>query len=185
MKESHRASTKRIQSRANYYQKKCMDLKEEETCEHCSELEQENAELKQQLLDLNEANAQLLDEVNHLQTRTVTTYVDGKYTDDVRICVMELLSRNVGIRQVEPVIRAVMKMCKVNCDRLPQHTAIDDMLIESRSLCQIQLAEALTDSTNNTLHSDGTSKFGHKYTGFQVSTLEGSLSLGLQVGPMQ
>ena len=58
------------------------------------------------------------------------------------------------------------------------------MQIESRSLCQIQLAEALTDSTYNTLHSDGTSKFGHKYTGFQVSTLEGSLSLGLQVGPI-
>ena len=59
------------------------------------------------------------------------------------------------------------------------------MLIESRSLCQIQLAEALTDSTYNTLQSDGTSNFGHKYTGFQVSTLEGSLSLGVQVGPIQ
>ena len=58
------------------------------------------------------------------------------------------------------------------------------MLIESRSLCQVQLAEALADSAHNTLHSDGTSKFGHKYTGFQVSTLEGSLSLGLQVGPI-
>ena len=188
VKASHRASTKRIQSRANYYQKKCMDLQEyeeEETCKHCSELEKENAELKQQLLDLKQANAQLLDEVNRLQTRKVTTYVDGKYTDDVRICVMELLSRNVGIRQVEPVIRAVMNMCKMSCDRLPQHTAIDDMLIESRSLCQIQVAEALTDSTHNTLHSDGTSKFGHKYTSFQVSTLEGSLSLGLQVGPKQ
>ena len=98
---------------------------------------------------------------------------------------MELLSRNVGIKQVEPVIRAVMKLCKLKCDRLPQHTAIDDILIESRSLCEIQLAEALTDSTYNTLHSDGTSKFGHKYTGFQVSTMEGSLSLGLQVGPWE
>ena len=67
--------------------------------------------------------------MNQLQTRkSLATFVDGKYTDNVRICVMELLSRNVGIRQVEPVIRAVMKMCKENCDRLPQHTAIDDML---------------------------------------------------------
>ena len=187
IKESHRASTKRIQSRANYYQKRCMDMQEcekEEICEHCSELELENTELKRQILDLKEVNAQLLDEVNQLQASKITTYEDGKYTDDVRICVMELLSRNVGIKQVEPVIRAVMKLCKLKCDRLPQHTAIDDMLIESRSLCQIQLAEALTDSTYNTLHSDGTSKFGHKYTGFQVSTLEGSLSLGLQVGPI-
>ena len=49
VKESHRASTKRIQSRANYYHRKCMDLQEfeeEETCKHCSELEHENAELK-------------------------------------------------------------------------------------------------------------------------------------------
>ena len=189
VKESHRASIKRIQSRANYYKKKCVDMQEyeeEEICQHCHELEQENTELKQQILDLKEANAQLLDEVNQLQTSKITvTYKDGKYTDDVRICVMELLSRNVGIKQVEPVIRAVMQLCKVKCDRLPQHTTIDDMLIESRSLCQIQLAEALTDSTYNTLHSDGTSKFGHKYTGFQVSTLEGSLSLGLQVGSIQ
>ena len=106
--------------------------------------------------------------------------MDGKYTDDVRICVMESLSRNVGIRQVEPVIRAMMNICKMSCDRLSQHTAIDDVLIESRSLCQIQVAEALTDSTHNTLHSAGTSKFGHKYTSFQVSTLEGSLSLGFR-----
>lgn len=187
VKESYRASTKRIQSKANYYQKKCQDMQEceeEEICKHCSELEQENVQQKQQILDLKEANAQLMDELNLFQTRKITTYKDGKYTDDVRICVMELLSRNVGIKQVEPVIKAVMKLCQVKCDRLPQHTAIDDMLIESRSLCQVQLAEALADSAHNTLHSDGTSKFGHKYTGFQVSTLEGSLSLGLQVGPI-
>ena len=57
-----------------------MDMQEcekEETCKHCSELEQENTELKQQTLDLKEANAQLLDEVNHLQTSKITTYEDG------------------------------------------------------------------------------------------------------------
>ena len=181
-------ATPLLQSTANYYQKKCMDMQEheeQEICKHCSELEQENTQLKRQILDLKEANAQLRDQVNLLQTRKITTYEDGKHTDDVRICVMELLSRNVDIKQVEPAIRAMMKLCKVKCDKLPQHTAIDDMLIESRSLCQIQLAEALTDSTYNTLHSDGTSKFGHKYTGFQVSTLEGSHSRGLQVGPIK
>ena len=185
VKESHASAIKKIQSRAYYYQKKCTTLQEkheESTCEHCKELERQNIELKQQIIDLKEANSHLVDELKYLQTRKVTTYVDGKYTDDVRICVMDLLARNVGIRQIEPVIRAVMRLCRVTCDRLPQHTAIDDMLIESRSLCQIQLVEALTDSSYNTLHSDGTSKFGHKYTGFQVTTLEGSLSLGLKVG---
>ena len=39
-KASHRASTKRIQSRANYYQKKCMDLQEHEEEETYLLLEQ-------------------------------------------------------------------------------------------------------------------------------------------------
>ena len=68
-----------------------MDIQEcekEEICEHCSKLELENTELKQQILDLKEVNAQLLDEVNQLQASKITTYEDGKYTDDVRILAM-------------------------------------------------------------------------------------------------
>ena len=57
--------------------------------------------------------------------------MDGRFTDDLRIFVMDLLAINVVVRQIEPVIRAVMRMCKVNYDRLPQHTAKVDMLIES------------------------------------------------------
>ena len=42
---------------------------------------------------------------------------------------------------------------------------------------------ATTVSTNSdckaTLHSDRTSKFGHKYNSFQVATNEGTFSLGL------
>ncbi|MCG8626495.1 MAG: hypothetical protein MJE68_31415, partial [Proteobacteria bacterium] len=53
-KESHRdrASTKSIYIRANYCQKMCMDMQEWEICDHCSELELENTELKRQILDL-------------------------------------------------------------------------------------------------------------------------------------
>ena len=63
---------------------------------------------------------------------------------------------------------------------MPQHTAINERLIESRSLAHIQLADALTQSEHNTLHSDGTTKFGHKYTGYQVATHAGVLTLGIQ-----
>ena len=50
VKESHTAA---IKSKAQYYQKKCMDSQEKlnddkNTCEHCSELEEQNAKLKQQ-----------------------------------------------------------------------------------------------------------------------------------------
>lgn len=94
---------------------------------------------------------------------------------------MELLSYNIGILKIEPVLQSVFKLLNIEYDRLPKRTTINEILIESRSLAHIQLAEALTTTTNNTLHSDGTSKFGHKYQSYQVATEEGSLTLGLQV----
>ena len=111
----------------------------------------------------------------------VITFEDGKYTDYTRICVMELLSKNVGIMQVEPVVRSVLKLCKIDCEQFPKHTQINGMLIESRSLAHVQLADVLTKTEHNTLHADGTSKFGHIYTSFQVTTTESSYSLGMQV----
>lgn len=59
---------------------------------------------------------------------------------------MELLAHNinVGIKKVEPVIRAVLKFADVICQKLPQPTTISDMLLEGRVLSQIQLVEALT-----------------------------------------
>ncbi len=99
------------------------------------------------------------------------------------MCVMELLSLNVSISKVEPTIRSVLKLAGVQCDRLPQHTFINDMLIESRAVAHVQLAEELSTIPINphTLHSDGTTKFGHKYVGYQVSTENNqSYSLGLR-----
>lgn len=99
----------------------------------------------------------------------------------MRVCIMDILSRNVGIKQVEPVIRAVLRLVGMECDHLPKHTIISEMLLESRALSQVQLAETLANTEYNTLHSDGTTKFGQKYCGYQVSTAETSLTLGLQV----
>lgn len=131
--------------------------------------------------DLLEENAALQEELTQLTSRTITTMVNGKYTEEVRLCVMDLLSHNVGIKRVEPIIRAVLKLANVTCHQLPQPTAISDMLLEGRVLSQIQLAETLTASENNTLHSDGTTKFGHKYSSFQVSMDDKSMTLGIQV----
>ena len=94
---------------------------------------------------------------------------------------MELLSHNVGILNVVPVIQSVLHMAGLEYDRLPKHTAINEMIVESRSLAQMQVAETLLQAPNATLHTDGTSKFGHKYMSYQVSTTEGSLTLGIQV----
>ena len=39
----------------------------------------------------------------------ITTYDRGKYSDDIRSCCYELLSLNVGIRNIKPVIKTVLK----------------------------------------------------------------------------
>ena len=76
---------------------------------------------------------------------------------------MELLSYNVAELKIEPVIRSVLKLLSIECDKLPKRTTINEILIESRALAKTQLTDALTSNSNNTLHSDGTTKFGHKY----------------------
>ena len=51
------------------------------------------------------------------------------------------------------------------------------MVVEARSLAHLQLAEKLPACPTNTLHSDGTTKFGHKYGGFQVTSMDSSYTL--------
>ena len=75
----------------------------------------------------------------------------------------------------------VLNLVNASCPQLPQDTAISDMLPEARALSQIQLAETLLVTKNNTLHSDGTTKFGQKYTSYQISTNDKALTLGVQV----
>ena len=106
---------------------------------------------------------------------------DGKYSNEVRMCVMELLSHNVGIRKVEPVIRAVLKLAGIECERLPQHTAINNILAEAHAVAQLQLTETLTqEGQHNVLHTDGTSKFGQKYAGYQIATEQDTYTLGIR-----
>ena len=79
-----------------------------------------------------------------------------------------------------PVIQSVLKLAGVTCNRLPKRTAINDMLIEARALSQMQLAEVLTQEDHHTLHSNGTTKFGHKCLGYQASTVHDTYTLGMR-----
>ena len=54
------------------------------------------------------------------------------------------------------------------------------MLGEMKGLACQQLGEELSQDKNLTLmHSDGTSKFGQHYVGYQISTEKSAYSLGL------
>ena len=86
---------------------------------------------------------------------------------------------NVGIQQVEPVIRSVLKnIAGFEVDKLPQPGILVRMYAEMKGLA-CQQVEELSEQDNLTLHSDGTSKFGQYYGSFQISIEGSTYTLGL------
>ena len=180
LKSSEQILIKKLKDQVRYYKNKCtLEPAESNECNECTILEQIKME-KEELLHI---NSEYRDMIKELQSKKgkLTFYQEGKYTDDLRMCIMELLSCNVGILNVEPIIKSVLMLAGLQYDKLPKHTTINEMLIEGRCIAKNQLAETLSQAPHSTLHSDGTSKCGHKYIGYQVSTTEGSLSLGMKV----
>jgi len=186
LKYKHKSIDRKLHSKVAYYKRKSQQKQKEieeieNQCDHCDMLDKENATLKQVNKDILEANAELKGQLQAVQANTLKTMEEGRYSNEVRMCVMELLSHNVGIRKVEPVIRAVLKLAGIECERLPHHTAINDMLAEAHAMAQLQLTETLTqEGQHNVLHTDGTSKFGHKYAGYQISTEQATYTLGIR-----
>ena len=115
-----------------------------------------------------------------IQASPLPTITGGKFSDSIRQCCIELLSLNVGVRNVEPVIRSVLRnVAGVDVDRLPKYSTLVGMFSEMKVLAYQQLAEELTEYEHTTLHSDGTTKFGHHYGSFQISTEKSAYTLGL------
>ena len=72
----------------------------------------------------------------------------------------------------------MLKLAGIECERLPQHTC--SILAEAHAVAQRQLTETLTqEGQHNVLHTDGTSKFGHKYAGYQIATEQDTYTLGI------
>ena len=100
----------------------------------------------------------------HLQTMQY-----GKYTDDIRQCCLALLSSNVGVNHIGGVIRDGLKLVNVSAEPLPSSSLLKQMIVEGRAVSLVQIGEAARHN-NNTLHYDGTTKFGRKYGSFHLHT---------------
>ena len=70
-------------------------------------------------------------------------------------------------------------MTRIGVDRLPSKTSASMLTIEAHVIAQVQAAEAMLTSSNNTLHLDGTRKKFREYGSFQISTKTSSFSLGI------
>ena len=132
-------------------------------------------------LDAAHDSDQLRHRVAELETGMLETMANRKkFLDSVRQCCAELLSLNVGVANVEPVIRSVLKhVGGFEVQALPAPTTLMRILTEMKVLACQQLSEELSKSKDVTLHSDGTSKWGQHYYSFQVSTSDSTYTLGL------
>ena len=141
----------------------------------------EVADLKNALESTRDEYDTLVGRVNDLESACLETKEHKmKYLDNIRQCCMELLSLNVGVLNVESIIRSVLQHCAgFSIKELPQKATLVRILAEMKGITYYQLAEMLSKEENLTLHSDGTTKFGEHYYSFQISTPTTSYSLGL------
>ena len=111
--------------------------------------------------------------------QAVVTKVDGVFTDEVRQCCHELLSLDVGILNVRPIISSVLAMVGKKPGNLPSVGLLSQMYVELKQVSSLHIGEELAGQRNTTLHSDGTSKFGRKYGSYQIASTDKTFSLGL------
>ncbi|CAG2192103.1 unnamed protein product [Mytilus edulis] len=115
-----------------------------------------------------------------MKNKEITTFENGKYNDTVREVYSVLLAANVGVKNVEHIVKTVLnKLGGVKIDRLPKKTFAEIMLVEAKALAPIQSVDAMINSDACTLHTDGTKRKGREYGGLQVGTSSGQYSLGI------
>jgi len=78
-------------------------------------------ELESCAKELKEKNKELEQLTCLLEDETINTFEDGKYVDEVREVIMDLLAMNVSMSKVNEVIRTVLKkLAGKSLSRLPK-----------------------------------------------------------------
>ena len=151
-----------------------------------NELLKQVVDYEEQITQLENENKELEQLVDLLQDDEIVTFQEGKYCDEVREVIMELLSMDVSMNQVNNVIKIVLKkLANKNVGRLPSMGLKSRLLLEARWLSKSQAGmametEDISPYEGNCLHGDGTSKYHKKYQNFQITTKSGrSYTFGL------
>ena len=110
---------------------------------------------------------------------TAPTFSNGHYNAKVRECCMQLLAHNVGIHNVETCIKAVCDLIGCKTGPLPSKSTLANMMVEAQAVSHLQIADSVPTHSTNMLHSDGTTKFGEKYGGLQITTPQSCYTLCL------
>ena len=124
---------------------------------------------------LKEKNKELEQLTCLLEDKTITTFENGKYVDEVREVIMDFLAMNVSMSKVNKVIRTVLqKLAGKSTPRLPSKAVHSRLLVEAKHLADVQLGRAMLEEADpsqvigNTLHGDGTTKYHRHHQDFEV-----------------
>ena len=146
-----------LNHRAPYWKMKCTKLKDSNSDEIIDAIVTEKAaqvRLSGEVELLESDNLELRETVNELMAANeaeILTFEKGKYRDNIQSCCYELLSLNVGVRNVE-VIRSVLhNIADHSVSRLLSKTTHCEMMIETLTITQHQLGEKLTEMEGNFL----------------------------------
>ena len=153
--------------------------------ENLTFLKSEVKELSEKVESLNKENIYLNGLLELLEDEKIVTFERGRYSNDIREVIMELLSLNVSMNKVNNVIKIVLKkLAKKGITKLPSVGTRSRFMSEALILAQLQVSEEMLHNiekdTGNCLHGDGTSKYHRHYPNFQLTTKSGRmLSFGL------
>ena len=130
-------------------------------------------QLKKELSCLESDNVETAETLESILKDTeVHTFEGGRYTDDVRACIYELLSLNVGVHNIAPIICSVLGcLMHKSVSRLPSYGLTCQMMLESLTVAQAQLGDELLQAPDSaTLQTDGTTKFGEHFSTYDIRT---------------
>ena len=179
-----RSKLDRVNHKATYWRGK-LDTVTKDSSKKRKELSYEAKLLKEKIASLDLSFAEASEGLQSLlASEEITTFENGKYTNDIRACIYELLSLNVGVRNISPIIKCVLKnVVHKKAQRLPSYGLTCSMILESLAVLQAQLGQELSDFDGfSTLQTDGTTKFGNKYAAYDVRVPEtnATFALGLR-----
>ena len=179
---------RQLQKMKSFYLKKIQKL---EDGAKSFDLDSRISELRNEIAVLENEKSSLQFELNNFMESEplVLKNQDGSYKNKIRACYQDLVLSGVGIKQTQNVIISVLKnlaSIEVSETELPGTTFARSQFEEARLLAFAQLGTTLSkgyQSANNTLQSDGTSKFGKHYGTYDVRVKSGE-NLVLGVRPM-
>lgn len=177
-----RSKLNRVNHRASYWKARVHNVKNQSSAK-MTVLNQEIVSLKNKLSSLHLDNAEMNEAIESILTEEITTFEDGKYTNDVRACIYELLSLNVGVRNIPRIIRSVLEnIMHKSVQRLPSYGLTCQMILESLTIAQAQLGEKLSETDGHcTLQTDGTTKYGQHFATYDVTNPEDSITYNLGI----